>query len=110
MNGIPLGKLAIEVAKETYKAGLRMFCHTTDMDGKNGSANKWLGAQLGKNSKWIHYYPHPCDPTWKIYIVYDQAHLLKRLNIFLTHTTKHDFLHLYTILEAPQKNRLRISL
>ena len=37
------------------------------------------GCNLGKNSLWINYFPHPCDDSQVVYVVYDQPHLLKSL-------------------------------
>ena len=71
VNAKPIAEIIEDIICKCDHIGISILVVTADAGSTNQKCFKLLGCDLGKNSSWINYFPHPCKEDSKIYVIYD---------------------------------------
>ena len=79
VDSTPVAEIIEDIICKTHHVGITIMVVTADAGSTNKGAFSKLGCELTKNSDFINYFQHPCDETVKVYVIFDQPHVLKSL-------------------------------
>ena len=79
VDSTPIAEIIEDIICKTHHVGITIPVVTADAGSTNKGAFSKLGCELTKNSEFINYFPHPCDNNIKVYVIFDQPHVLKSL-------------------------------
>ena len=75
----PVAEIIENIIIKCHNVGITIMVVTADAGSTNKGAFSKLGCELTKNSDFTNFFIHPCDSNLKVYVIFDQPHVLKSL-------------------------------